>query len=276
MDKARITPPTGPPYPPPSAPLGGVPTPIPDIPICAVLITLFTIAGFGHLLFLRRHILSPPTNRDRPLPPLILTIFCLLRITALSLRIAWSAHPGNINLSIASTEFTSAGLALLIILNLILARRMVRDYTAIRPSIPLRTCRALMFCVVACLAMVISASVDAFFSRDADNLQTGRNVIRVSLVILAVLAAVPSVAVLAVWMWGEARQGIARRGALILGVSMLLTLEVGFRCGNAFAAKRVEDPGWINSKACYYCFVFLIETVIVYALLVARLVNGMY
>ncbi|KAK1830947.1 hypothetical protein QBC39DRAFT_408934 [Podospora conica] len=214
-----------------------------------------------------------PGHRSRPLPTALLTVFSLLRITALSLRIASAAHPSHHPLAIAAAEFTSAGVALLLVVNLLLARRLVRDYcpsAGVWRKAPIRVFRFLVFGVVACLVMVVSASAESFFLDDEDALRRAGNVQKVSAVVLVFLAAAPVgfVGVVGRWGRGLGERGRARR-ALVVGVAVLLVLEVGFRCGVAFEEREVDRPGWMHSRAAYYCFVFAVEVVVLGMFLMA-------
>lgn len=303
------------PYPPRTALLGGQPTPLPDIPISSIFIILFLLALILHFNFFLSHLSSPPPPpSDKPLPPILVSIFCILRIAALSLRIAWSVHPGNLSLGIASTIFTSAGVALLLILNTILARRVVRDYSPRGASTStstsnfhanpnfnsananlnagsnfnsnakrqgntaLRVARVLIFCIIASLAMITSATTDSYFSLSEPNLQSAREVILFSLVFLTLLSILPGLVVTVEWLVSDDKEikAFQRRVGMVVVMSVLLTVEVGFRCGVAFDKRPVGNPGWKNSKACYYCFVFVIELAVVYGLLVGRWLYGRY
>ena len=58
------------------------------------------------------------------------------------------------------------------------------------------------------------------------------------------------------------------RKGMLVWTALLLTLEVGFRCGTAVDVRPVGDSAWFLSKGVYYCFIFLIELVIVYSFVV--------
>lgn len=220
---------------------------------------------------------APPhsEHRSRTLPTALLLLFSLLRTTALSLRIASAAHPTNRSLTIAAGEFTSAGVAALLIINLILARRLVRDYCpadGVWRKAPIRVFRLLVFGVVACLVMVVSASAEGFFLEDEDALRRAGNVQKVAGVVLVVLAAAPVGVVGVLGRWGRAlgERGRRRRG-LVVGVAVVLVVEVGFRCGVAFEEREAGRPGWVHSRAAYYCFVFVVEVVVLGLFVVAML-----
>lgn len=115
--------------------------------------------------------------------------------------------------------------------------------------------------------MVVSASAEGFFLEDEDALRRAGNVQKVAGVVLVVLAAAPVGVVGVLGRWGEelGRRGRGRRG-LVVGVAVLLVVEVGFRCGVAFEEGRT---GWVHSRAAYYCFVFVVEVVVLGLFVVA-------
>lgn len=135
----------------------------------------------------------------------------------------------------------------------------MRDYCptdGVWRKAPIRVFRLLVFAVVACLVMVVSASAEVFFLSDEDALRRAGNVQKVAGVVLVCLAAAP---VGVVGVLGRRRRG------LVVGVAVCLVVEVGFRCGVAFE----ERVGWVHSKAAYYCFVFAVEVVVLGLFVVA-------
>lgn len=59
--------------------------------------------------------------------------------------------------------------------------------------------------------------------------------------------------------------------SLLFGTATLLSLGACFRIGIAYLDPRpIADPAWYDSKACFYCFNFLIELVVVYAYTISR------
>ncbi|KAK4446106.1 hypothetical protein QBC34DRAFT_470208 [Podospora aff. communis PSN243] len=257
-----------------SAPTTPHPTPLPDIPICAVLLLLFLSAIPLHL----HRPKTTPSPRTVPLPARLLLIFTLLRTTALALRIATAARPASSGLAIASSAFTSAGVAILLVLNLVLTRRWLRDYSRFGHGVHLlRLFRFLVFCVISCLVMVVSASVDRFFLRDEGNLRSARDVVRAGMCILLGLAGVPVAGVGVGMVPGvregekmreDGRRGWVRMGALV-GTAVLLMVEVGFRTGVEFQTAE----GWWNGRAALYCFVFGVEVVVVWVYGVVRVLG---
>ncbi|KAK3314231.1 hypothetical protein B0H66DRAFT_374512 [Apodospora peruviana] len=269
-----------PPYPPRTALTGCTPTPRVDIPICTVFILLFLLLAAWHMIALQLNLRGRQSHEHQRLLPTLIFIFCVLRIAALSLRIACATYPNNLRLAIAALVFTMAGVVLLLIVNLFLAKRLIRDYYICTKfgagrrnhHAPIRILRGLVFCVVACLLMVISAAVDSFFVRTKKNRQSARDVQLVATTLLTFLAFVPFLAVIVLVLYVKRTSLLTRvdskrrfwaRCQLLFLSALLLTLEIGFRCGVGFDARPVGQPAWFHSRASFYCFTFLLEVMMV-------------
>ncbi|KAK3367900.1 hypothetical protein B0H63DRAFT_489971 [Podospora didyma] len=258
--------------------LGGVPTPGVDIPICAIFILLFTIAAIIHTILF----VLDRRRAHRDLFSLLFQSFCIARIAALGTRIAWACHPSNLSITIVANILTAAGFIIIIIANLFFARRVVRDYTLFgdHRKILRRTCRFLVFCVIACLAMLVSAAAESFFKHSLHSLGEMKKIILFAATLLTVIAflPLPLVGVLVYLPAFRDSDGIARDGPrfearmqLLVATTLLVTLEAGFRCGVTYDARDVNQPGWFHHKACLYCLVFLLDTVLVFLYALARI-----
>ncbi|KAK4244353.1 hypothetical protein C7999DRAFT_43968 [Corynascus novoguineensis] len=297
-----------PPFPASEAHMGGVPTPIPDTPVIIIFLILFAVALGLETLLYRLDCTRAPFNgngnndedddshyyhRRRylsrflilhpfPLLPALRITFLLTRLAALATRLAWTYHPrahGASDLEVASTILAPAGSVLLLIANPLLARRFARDYAAFGPHpAVVRTARAAVFCAVVSLVMGVSTHADAYFTREREELDRGRSVRLVAECIRLAVALLPVLAVL-VSGWGfplqeeveRDRPRLQSRGAMICGVGLLLTLQQGFRTGVAFEGSGPQSRAWFLHKATYYCFVYLIDLMIVSWFLAARL-----
>ena len=207
--------------------------------------------------------------------------FCMARTMTLVLRIVWASRPRSVNIAIAANIFVQAGVLLLFIVNLIFAQRLVRSY---HPRLGWSrglgwAFRFLYFCVAALLIMVITATVESFFTLDMGTRRIDRDIQLFAGTFLAALAFLPIpitlVAVTAPRVnhrpekFGQGRQ--RTKIWLLLFTSAVLALGAGFRIGVSFTAPRpAADPAWYHSKACFYCFNFVIELVVVYAYAIAR------
>ncbi|GAB1319732.1 Family c-likeg-protein-coupled receptor protein [Madurella fahalii] len=270
----------GPPYPPPTAQLGGQPTTIPDVPVSAVLLFLFAAAAATHMTIYQR---NRRVHGRKFVFSLLVFGFCMARIAALALRIAWSVprNRANVDLAIASGVFVSAGVLLLFVVNLVLALRVLR---ATHPRTgwgnPLRWLwRAVLASVVAVLVMVVVCSVHSLFTLDAEARMKERDVMRFAGVYLTVIAFLPVVVVVAAAVLPrrgayppeEFGEGTMRtKMALLLFTSVVLTLGAGFRAAINFVPRPITQPAWYHSKEAFYCFVFVVELLVVYVYAIAR------
>jgi hypothetical protein len=205
--------------------------------------------------------------------------FCMARITALVLRIVWASRQTNVSVAIAANVFTAAGVVLLFIVNLVFAARLVRAY---HPHVGWHpACRwAFRLCYVlvgACLVLAIVPTVQSFFTIDPDTRRIDRDIQLVATVALATLAFLPTpITLLALLTPRRTRvekfgQGRFRtKVRLLLFTSLLLTVGAAFRTAVAFATRPINDPGWWHHKACYYCFNYVIELIVVYTYAAAR------
>ncbi|AEO64744.1 0cabb335-aec9-46b9-9c20-8ff1c89cb31a [Thermothielavioides terrestris] len=272
-----------PPYPPSTAPLGGIPTPIPDIPISAALVGAFGLAALAHLFLFGRN-----ARRGRRFVfSVLLGVFSCVRMAALALRVAWAREPANANVALAATVLTNAGVLILFIVNLVLALRVVR---ATHPAagwsrVAWWGFRGLVATVVAVLVMVVTCSVHSVFTLDARARRMERDVLLFAGVYMTFIALLPAIAVvLAVVL---PRRGaypaekfgsgsMAAKMVLLAFTSTLLAVGAGFRAAVNFAAKPVNQPQWYHSRPAFYCFIFAIEIVVVYTYLFTRFDKRFY
>jgi len=290
MPRAQLTnkpqPPSGPPYLPPVAQLGGVPTPIPDVPISAVLLALFVGSAALHMTIFQ-------VNLRRShffVFSVLLFGFSMARIVALSMRLAFAYHPTNVSVGIAAGVFTAAGVILLFLVNLLFAQRIVRAY---HPSFGWNKTirwafRGLFISVAAALIMVITVSIHLFYTLDPVVRGRERDVQLFAGTYLAVMAFLPIPITLtaraAAW-WkvrnssDEKKRFVAEKFGsgsfrakmtLLLTTSALLSLGAGFKAGIAFVPRPITQPAWYQGRAPYYCFNYVIELIVVYMYGLAR------
>ena len=108
----------GPPYLPTTAGLGGRPTPSVDDPISGVLLGLFVTGAVLNMTIFQ---INKRRSHKFILSGLLFG-FCMARITANVLRIAWASNLGNASLAIAAGVFVNAGVLLLFVVNIIFAQ----------------------------------------------------------------------------------------------------------------------------------------------------------
>ena len=205
---------------------------------------------------------------------------CMARILTMILRIVSACYPHDVQIAIAAQIFVSAGVLILFILNLIFAQRLLR---AAHPhfgwhrgfSIAFQVLYAL---VVAMLVMVITATIQSFYTLNPHTLIVDRDLQRtggtyfmfvaflpIPMVIIGLL--VPRKTRLEKFGSGRWRSKIA----ILLASATLLTLGAAFRAGTSFKNPRpISDPAWYHAKWCFYFFNFTMEIIVVYLYALVR------
>lgn len=273
----------GPPYLPNTAILGGVPTLPLDGPICAVFLAFFlggAILNMAIYQLNRRH-------RYKFLFSALLFGFCMARILALTMRLLWAAYPTNISIAIASQIFTAAGVLLLFATNLVFTRRLLRAYHPFFGWHPLLThaFSLLTILILAVLLLVISATVQSFFTLDARTRSADRHIQLAAATFLAAVAGLPIPAAAAAVLVPR-RTRIDRFGdgsfrskfRLLLATAALLFVGAAFRAAAAFhpAPLRATPERWYLSKPAYYLANFGVELLVVYLYTLARFDRRFY
>ncbi|KAK3487627.1 uncharacterized protein B0T23DRAFT_446506 [Neurospora hispaniola] len=267
--------PDGPPYLPHQAQLGGKPTRSIDVPVCAVLLVVFlALAAMNMTIF--------QINRRIGFKFLfsgLLFGFCMARVVALATRIAWALHPDDENLAIASQIFVAAGVLLLFITNLVFAQRMIRAYHRFFGWSPglTRLFRGIFGSIVIVLVMVITVTIQSFFTLNRQTHRIDKDIQLFCGVYLAVIACLPISLVLAAALVPR-RTPIDRFGVghfrtkfgLITFTSVLLATGAIFRAATNFVVRPLNNPAWAQTKAAFYCFNFGIELVVVITYLLSR------
>ncbi|KAK5998425.1 hypothetical protein PT974_00804 [Cladobotryum mycophilum] len=269
------SPPPGPPYPPRTAGLGGVPTPSVDDPISAVILIFFVASAAFNMTILQ---LNKRRGHKFILSGLLFG-FSMARITANVMRIVWASYPHNARIAIAAQIFINAGVILLFAVNLIFTQRVVRAY---HPHIgwsriPTYFFRFLYFSIFACFVMLITAVVYSFYTLNVSTLNRIHNVQLFAIVYLAILAFLPT-PIVAICLVLPRRGPIERFGTgrmrtklfLLVFTSLLLSFSAGFRAGVSFVRRPLDDPAWFHHKAAFYCVNYLIEIICVYSYALSR------
>ena len=94
-----------------------MPTTLPDVPICAILITLYLLLAVLHArIFLKAR--KQSSTHLFFMWQAALIPFSMARVTTYVLRIVWSQYPYNSNLAIAAQIFSLAGIIIIVVLNI--------------------------------------------------------------------------------------------------------------------------------------------------------------
>lgn len=263
-----------PPYPLNNAQIGGIPSVPVDVPPLAVFMSLHATAAVISILLAESH---RRKGHDRTIP-IITFLFSGERVLACAVRMAWASRLGNVRIAIASQVLLQAGVLLLLLLNLILAERVLLGR---RPGPRARRCLRVLLggmsaLTVSALIMVVVSIIVSVYSLDQRTIERCRDVQRAAASYLVALAVAPAVLLLAATLLSTepiSRVTKVRRSevAIVLSSCLLCTLNAGFKAGVVWARpKSLFDPAWYHSRACLYTFVLGTEAVALVLLLATR------
>lgn len=219
--------------------------------------------------------------------------FCVTRVLATTLRIAWANYPRNIRVAMAAMIFVYAGVILLFIANLFFAQRIVRaqhpHFGWSKPfSIGLPI---LLFIIIGTILCLIAAVILEFYSL-SDSIHTAVRDIQIyGSTLYSVVAFLPipivGISTLArqhpkikhtqtIDKFGEG--SMTAKIVICLFSAVLLTLGAAYRAGttwlppveNMVQGRPVEGP-WYFSRGSFYAFNFSIEIFMVWFWLAVRI-----
>ncbi|KAF2748054.1 hypothetical protein M011DRAFT_29692 [Sporormia fimetaria CBS 119925] len=275
--------PQGPPYPPRTVVLGGVPDILPDIPVCSVFLALYVFMGVWHQgIFI---------NNSRKGRKFVFSGavfgFCMLRTISMCLRIAWACHRTSIPLGIAAQVFVFAGTMILFIVNWFFAQRIVRAQHPKWGWSPIYRAFHILSLVVLVLnlLMLIVAAVGQFYISDSHTLQIFRGLLLAGQTYFAAFCVAPIVlVVVSVLLPHETTESFGGGLMVIKLVVLLVTatvVSVGvvFRCIVAWQpptpirnSQGLPNPvPWYLSKACFYTFSLTTEAIAVIGYAIGRI-----
>ncbi|KAJ9663341.1 hypothetical protein H2198_000858 [Neophaeococcomyces mojaviensis] len=268
--------PEGPPYAPRAASAGGVPSVLPDVPIAAVLISIYLGFAITNMTIFQ-------LNRKRHykfFPTVFIFGFCMARLATLVLRIAWATRQHNVRLAIAANIFVSAGILIIYVVNLLFAQRILR---ATQPKIGWNPVLSTVFKVFyggigAALIMVITASVLGMYTLNMSTLKAVRDVQLAASTYLLLFVTLPLLLLILSQFLpnsGSEEQfgqgSMTKKKLIVLAVSCLSITIAGFKTGSAWMpARPISNPAWYQSKACFYVFNFAFEILILIVLTATR------
>ncbi|OQE02991.1 hypothetical protein PENVUL_c036G01800 [Penicillium vulpinum] len=259
-----------------TASLGGRPTISLDVPICSVFLALFITGAACHMTLFRRNL-----ARGHKFVPSAATFgFCMSRIIANIIRIAWACYPTNVRIAIAAQIFVAAGVLVLFILNLLYAQRMVRVvYPVLGWSRPVSWAFKVLYAlVVVTIIMVITCVIQTSYTLNSNTLRIDRDIMIYGQTYFSIVSFIPLPLVFFVLLSPNRKQ-IEQVGSgswvvkifLVGLVSALLCLGASFRAATSWMPPRpITNPAWYHSKACFYIFNFTIDIVVVAIFFVGR------
>ncbi|SMR58284.1 unnamed protein product [Zymoseptoria tritici ST99CH_1E4] len=262
--------------------LGEIPSLLPDVPINSAFLSLFILGAIAHYALFHY-------NLRRSLKFLFnaaTSAFCITRIIATILRMAWAGSPDRITLAIATEIFIYAGSAILIITNLFWTVRFVRAQhphfgwsKSFSSWLPLW----LVICSIALLCLMVSIPAEAYLldphaQKAARQLQLfGAAIFAVSgllpiliLTISAVAKTHPSLKDLPSDHFGQST--LTHKLLLILTTSILLSIGAVFRAATIFIdppSTSTSTP-WYLTRAPFYIFNFTLDFLLTTLFLLLR------
>ncbi|KAL2819260.1 hypothetical protein BDW59DRAFT_151556 [Aspergillus cavernicola] len=267
----------GGPYASTTAGLGGLPSNLPDVPVCAVFLALYVCFAVTNMTIFQK-------NRRRNHKFILSGMmfgFCMARITTLVLRIVWANRQLNARLAIAANILVNAGILLIYVINLILSQRILR---AKQPHIgwhpiPRTGSKVFYYLIPGALIMVITATVVSVYTLDPDTRASCRDVQLAALTYLLVFSCLPLLHVAAAVLLPRSQdQETFGEGSMIAKVvivtlsSCMCIMISGFKAGANWSPPRpVSNPAWYHSKACFYVFNFMLEILILCLLTFSRI-----
>ncbi|OAL49534.1 hypothetical protein IQ07DRAFT_588093 [Pyrenochaeta sp. DS3sAY3a] len=272
----------GPPYPPRNAMLGGLPTVLPDVPVTSVFLVLYFVFGIVHFVIFRK-------NKDRGHKFIFnAAIFglCKIRIITMSLRLAWTYYPRNVNLGLAANVVCYCGMIIPLFVNWFFVQRIIRaQHARIGWSVPYRIFhRAALIALIIALCLLIAGSICQSYTLDPYLLNVYRWFHISVITYFTAFCLTPAVLVLISAIVPRTEVEKFGAGRLRINIAILLAsvtlLAIGqiFRCVIAWIppvplrnaeGEALESP-WYLGKACFYVFNFLVEILVVLLFAVVR------
>ncbi|KAK5117378.1 hypothetical protein LTR62_005996 [Meristemomyces frigidus] len=277
----------GTPYIPQEQGLGLTPSVLPDVPVAAVFLFLFTTAAATHMFLLKY---NARKGKKFVLCGMLFG-FCFTRIFANSARIAWAVHPTSVKLGIAAQVAVYAGIILLFLANLFFTQRIVRaHHPHVGWSTPFSIALPILFVIiVGTILALIVAVIYSFYTLDPFTLHAVHDIQLYGETLYATVAFLPIPVVLAsvagrrklrntkpVDKFGE---GSMRAKVVIVLVSaVFLCLGASWRSATLYlpAIYLQQTPPWYFSKTCFYFFNFTIEWCIVAFWAIVRIDKRFY
>jgi hypothetical protein len=254
-----------------AATLGGRATVTVDIPVCAVLIALYLVGAVIHMATFQLNL----RRNYKFIPSLATFVYCMIRVNACIMRIAYATRQQNVDLAIVAQVFVAAGVVVLFILNLLFAQRLLRGmHPAVGWSRPVGIAfKALYAVFFATFVLVITFTVLSFFTTDPDDRNAYRKVQLYGGSFMTFITVMPLAIVayiVAVPRRPDAEEpfgsGSWRTKILVVaGSAAILAFGAGFRLGtSAMPPRMINNPAWYHHKACFYVVNFGIELFVAY------------
>ncbi|KAF2396741.1 hypothetical protein EJ06DRAFT_231794 [Trichodelitschia bisporula] len=254
-----------PPYLPDGWPLGGRPSVHTDVPITAVFLALFITAAALHMIIFQRN----KREKHKFRLSLLMFGFSMARVVTCILRIASTAEPRDLSLSIAATVFTAAGVVLLYIVNLIFVQRMLRSAHPVFGWHPTTTAafRVAYGVIAATIAAMITVVVHSFYTLDTVARRHDHDVVLYGVTLFTAMAFAP-VPIILLCLRGPrdpfgSGSWHAKLAVLVLG-SALVTFGAAYKAGVQWKGPvplTQPLPGYL-SRGAFYGSGFAVEVLV--------------
>lgn len=270
----------GPPYPPRVAGVGGVPTTTVDDPITAVFLFLYICGAATHMTILQLNL----RRSHKFIASGALFGFCMTRVLACIMRLVWSTHHDSVRIALVANIFVNAGVIIVVIVNILFAQRILR---AMHPNLGWH--RSVHFIFLAYFASIplmlvalIFSIVQQLYTLDPNILRIDHDIQLVGSTYFAVAAFLPIPILLTsaltrrtsskphkpVEKFGSGR--FRTKLIILLTAATLISLGASFRAGTAYVPRPATNPAWYHSKACFYCFNFMVEIIVIFLYAIMR------
>lgn len=204
----------------------------------------------------------------------------------MTLRIVWSCYPRNTGLAIAANIFVYVGTIILYMLNWFFVQRIVRaQHTHLGWSAPYRIFhRVGLALLVITLLMLIISQIWQFFTLDSRKMSVFHAFFLTGQTYFTAFCIAPAVLVLLSVLLPRTEVEKFGAGRLRINITILLiavaVLSIGqiFRCVLAWIPATPLQPvqsgsaalPWYLTKACFYCFNFVTEIIVIIMFAVVR------
>lgn len=200
--------------------------------------------------------------------------FCMARTVTTSLRLAWMYDITNRGLAIATTIFTTLGVLVLFIVNLLFAQRLLR---ALHPRFGWHrlvwwTYLFLFLCIPCMLIMVVTAITQSFFTTDPRIAQIDLDLEQTATTYFMFFSFLPIPIVLYALIASRGREtdhfgkhSLHFKAAVLLTSATLLCLGATFRTAEIFLSfnPATDANVWWNDKWAFYFFTCTLEIIVV-------------
>lgn len=206
----------------------------------------------------------------------------MCRIITCILRIASSTRQTNIRLAMAAQIFVAAGVLLVYVINLIFTQRLIRaQHPRWGWSKPFSIFLKLTYVVVVIsLIMVITVTVQMFYTLNPNTRRIDRDVQLYCSTFFAYVSFLPiplmTVSLILPRKTRVEKFGLGRwrtKVFVLLISSFVLCLGAAYRCGTAYLppVPMTQPLPSYYSRACFYVFNFVLEILIIYLYIFARI-----